>query len=144
VPAEKGGSMSSSQNPSLAVNSVIIGGGGAGMMAAIAAAKAGLKNILVLEKASTPGGNTSISHGIFAVNSPAQKRLGIQISADDVFKDKMAYANWRTDARLVRTIIDQSADLIQWLDDWERNSINKIGEWKNEEKKFGVVFISYR
>jgi fumarate reductase flavoprotein subunit len=105
------------ETESLEANILVIGGGGAGLTAAIAAAKAGVKNIIVLEKAPTLGGNTGISHGIFAVNSPAQKRLGIKISADEVFRDKMAYANWRIDARLVRTIIDRSADMIQWLED---------------------------
>jgi fumarate reductase flavoprotein subunit len=100
----------------LAAEIVIIGGGGAGLMAAIAAAQAGVKDIIVLEKASVPGGNTGISHGIFAINSPAQKRLGLQYSADEVFRDKMKYVSWRVDARLVRTVINRSADLIGWLE----------------------------
>lgn len=101
----------------LSTDIVVIGGGGSGLMSAIAAVDVGAKNILVLEKASKLGGNTSVSHGIFAINSPAQKRLGIKnVDVDEVFRDKMAYVNWRVNARLVRTIIDRSADMIQWLE----------------------------
>ncbi len=96
---------------------VIIGGGGAGLAAAISAAQNGAKNVTVIEKTGAPGGNAAISHGIFAVNSKAQERLGIKLSADDIFRDKMAYSNWNINARLVRTAIDQSAKMIEWLEE---------------------------
>ena len=96
---------------------VIIGGGGAGLTAAVAAADAGVDNITVLEKAGIPGGNTGISHGIFAVNSQVQQRLGLEMSADEIFRDKMDYANWRVDPRVVRATISKSADVIRWLEE---------------------------
>ena len=108
--------MKEAKSANLNIDLAIVGGGGSGLMAAIAAAKAGVKNISILEKVSILGGNTGISHGLFAVNSPAQKRLGIRISADEVFRDKMLYANWRIDPRIVRTVIDRSPYLIQWLE----------------------------
>jgi succinate dehydrogenase/fumarate reductase flavoprotein subunit len=37
---------------------VVIGGGGSGLAAAVAAAEAGAKNVILLEKALRPGGNT--------------------------------------------------------------------------------------
>ncbi len=107
---------------------LVIGGGGAGLTAAIAAAEAGAKNIIVLEKAPSLGGNAGISHGIFAVESPAQKRLGIKISGDEVFKEKMESANWRVDPRLVRVIINKSGDIIRWLEE-EGLKFNSILEF---------------
>ena len=67
----------------LTADIIIVGGGGAGLTAAVAALDAGGKNIIILEKAAKPGGNTAQSAGMFAVNSPAQKRKGIEVSADD-------------------------------------------------------------
>jgi len=96
---------------------VIIGGGGAGLSAGISAAEGGIKDIIVLEKAAVPGGNTAISHGVFAVNSTPQKRLGIDLSADDIFRDRMAYSNWNVDPRLMRLAIDRSAEMVDWLEE---------------------------
>jgi fumarate reductase flavoprotein subunit len=96
---------------------VVIGGGGAGLTAAIAAAEAGAKSVIVLEKTPNPGGNASISHGIFAAGSPAQKRLGIHVSADEVFQDEMEESRGRINPRLVRAFINKSGDMLQWLED---------------------------
>lgn len=96
---------------------VIVGGGGAGLTAALAASEKGVKNIVVLEKALTPGGNTNQSAGMFAVDSPAQQRKDIHVSADEVFIEKMTYANWRINPRLARICIKQSGEMIQWLED---------------------------
>ena len=103
-------------NNGLSADIVIIGGGGAGMASAISAAHEGVKNIIVLEKVTAPGGNTAISHGLFAVNSAAQKRLGIKLSIDDVFQDRMAYSNWNVNPRLVRSALNRSAEIVDWLE----------------------------
>jgi len=96
---------------------VVIGGGGAGMTAAIAASEAGTNEIVVLEKAAKTGGNTALAHGIFGVNSPAQKRLGIKVSRDEVFTRQMSNSRWLVDPRLVKAFVDQSGAMIQWLED---------------------------
>ncbi len=44
---------------------VIIGTGGGGMAAAVAAAENGIKDIIVLEKLKSIGGNTAMSAGLF-------------------------------------------------------------------------------
>jgi fumarate reductase flavoprotein subunit len=54
---------------------------------------------------------------MFAVNSPAQRRKGIAVSADEIFREKMLYANWRVDPRLVRRCIEKSGEMIGWLED---------------------------
>jgi len=96
---------------------VILGGGGSGLTAAVAAAEAGVKNIIVLEKSSTPGGNEAISHGIFAAESPSQKRQGIQVSPDMVFQDELKQAGGRVNAKLIRNFINQSGRMLVWLED---------------------------
>jgi fumarate reductase flavoprotein subunit len=107
----------SAKMENLQADIVVIGAGGAGLTAAVAAAEAGVKKINILEKAARPGGNTLSAGCIFAVNSPTQKRLGINISADDVFQEKMAHADWKTNPKLIRAYVDKSGDMIRWLEE---------------------------
>ena len=95
---------------------VVVGAGGAGLTAAAAAVESGVRDIIILEKAAKAGGNTAQSAGMFAVDSPAQKRKGIRVSADEVFREKMDYANWRVDPALVRVCIGKSGEMVEWLE----------------------------
>jgi fumarate reductase flavoprotein subunit len=103
----------------LTADLVIIGAGGAGLTAAASAldAAGGSVDIIVLEKAPTCGGNTSQSAGMFAIGSPAQRRKGIIVSREEVFREKMAYANWRVDPGLTLDCIDLSGKIVAWLED---------------------------
>jgi fumarate reductase flavoprotein subunit len=96
---------------------VVIGAGGAGLAAAVSAAEHGAKNIIVLEKTNKPGGNSLKIGCFFAVNSPLQKRMGIHVSEETAFHDKIAHCNWRVNARLIRDTIRISGDVVQWLED---------------------------
>jgi fumarate reductase flavoprotein subunit len=93
----------------------IIGGGGAGLSAAAAAVESGA-DVVLIEKRTAMGGNSAMAEGLFAVESPAQKRMNITATRDEAFRIAMAYAHWRLDARLVRTFIDKSGDTIDWLE----------------------------
>jgi fumarate reductase flavoprotein subunit len=95
---------------------VVIGAGGSGLTSALVAAEAGVRNVIVLEKTAKPGGNTFLTGDVFAVGSPLQKRLGIDISADDVFREKISHAEWKVDAKLYRNWINRSGDIIRWLE----------------------------
>lgn len=95
---------------------VIVGGGGAGLAAAVAAAESGGKNIAVIEKHGAAGGSSAMASGIFAADSPAQKRQAIIARKDDLYKRMMAWAHQSTDARIIRAFIDRSADTIRWLE----------------------------
>jgi fumarate reductase flavoprotein subunit len=100
----------------LAADVVVIGSGACGLTAASAAVKAGAKNVLVLEKAEELGGNTRFCGGMFAVDSPIQKRLGIKVSADEMFREKMEISHWRTDPWIVHLYIQRSGDIVGWLE----------------------------
>jgi fumarate reductase flavoprotein subunit len=93
----------------------IVGGGGAGLAAAVAAAEKGAE-VVVLEKRHILGGNSAMAEGLLAVESPAQKRMNIDVTRDDVFRMAMNYAHFRLNPRIVRAFIDKSGDTIQWLE----------------------------
>jgi fumarate reductase flavoprotein subunit len=95
---------------------VVIGAGGSGLTVAVSAAEAGIKNIVVLEKAAQSGGNTTNVGVFFAVNSPLQKRLGINVTVEQAFREKMAHDHWRQNARLIRDTIVKSGEVLQWLE----------------------------
>lgn len=110
---------------------VVMGAGGAGLAAAVTAAGRGCR-IIVLEKRSGPGGNTAMAEGIFAAESPAQKRVMIDARSDDLFKTAMEYAHWKINPRLVRTFIDRSADTIAWLEEKGINLDSVRAQYPNQ------------
>jgi fumarate reductase flavoprotein subunit len=95
---------------------VVIGGGASGLAAAVAAVENGARSVLVLEKQKAPGGNAIFAAGIFAVGSDLQRRLGLEVSADEAFVKLMSYAHWRADARLIRTLVTRSLETLHWLE----------------------------
>lgn len=95
---------------------VVIGGGGAGIMAALAAAERGV-SVIMLEKLGSPGGNSIYPAGPFAVDSPVQKRLGINAPKDLFFKESMHYTHWRLNPKIIRVFIDKTGDTIRWLEE---------------------------
>ena len=94
---------------------VIIGAGGAGLTAATEAASKGA-NVIVLEKMGIVGGNTNFSTGgINASYTKEQARLGIADSPEVFFNDTMHGGRKMNDPDLVRTLVDNSADMVEWL-----------------------------
>jgi predicted oxidoreductase len=67
----------------------VVGSAGAGLTAAVKAKELGVKSVIVLEKQGSTGGCTKLPCGLFAVDSPVQKRFGFHYSADDFFKRLM-------------------------------------------------------
>lgn len=95
---------------------VVVGGGGAGLTAAVAAAENGAK-VIVLEKEESPGGNGSLTTGLFATETRLQERMSLFVRTDDAFKFVMDYSHLEIDARIVRTFLDKSGDTIRWLEE---------------------------
>jgi fumarate reductase flavoprotein subunit len=93
---------------------VVVGSGVSGLAAALEAAQGGAR-VTVFEKQPSIGGTSNFFEGIFAVGSAMQKEKYIAYSPDQAFKNFMEYNHWRVDARLVRSLINRSADTIDWL-----------------------------
>ena len=98
-------------------NLVIVGGGGAGLAAAAAAAEKGVRNIAVLEKRGATGGTSAMASGIFAAESPTQKRQAIIARKDVLFKRIMDWTRLSVNPRIVRAYIEKSGDTVRWLED---------------------------
>jgi fumarate reductase flavoprotein subunit len=101
----------------LSTDICIIGGAGAGLIAALSAAEAGVKKVMVLEKMNKTGGTTIGIGGLFGIESPVQKRLGIHETADFCYRHHMDMTNWYCDGKLVRKWMCGSGDMIRWLEE---------------------------
>ncbi len=111
---------------------VIIGGGGSGLAAAAGALEKGAKNIVILEKYAKLGGNAVNPGGIFGTDTDLERRMGIDARKDDVFKKSMDYAHWKTNARLVRTLINRSGDTIKWLEGKGITFVDLVAHFHNQ------------
>ena len=93
---------------------VVVGSGAAGLAAAVEAAQSGAR-VALFEKQPSLGGTSNFFEGVFAVGSALQKERYIAYSRDQAFRNFMEYNHWRSDARLVRALINRSAETIDWL-----------------------------
>jgi len=96
------------------VELAVIGSGVTGIAAAVTAAEGGAK-VVVFEKQRSLGGTSNFFSGMFAVETAKQRESYITYSRDDAFRNIMEYSHWRANARLVRAIVDESAETIAWL-----------------------------
>ncbi len=110
----------------------IIGGGGSGLTAAVAALENGIKSIIILEKHGKLGGNAVNPIGLLAANSHIQKRLGMDASTDSVFRHAMYYGHWKNNGRLIRALVDKSADTIHWLESKGIKFVEIITHYPNQ------------
>lgn len=94
---------------------VIVGSGGAGLSAAISAASAGAK-VVVLEKRSTLGGNTLVSMG--GVNIPgndAQIDTSIEDSKESFYEDIIVGGDKESDVNQVNILVENALETYKWL-----------------------------
>jgi fumarate reductase flavoprotein subunit len=95
----------------ISVDIVIIGAGVSGITAALSAAEAGVKSI-VIEKHSTyncRGGDNA------AIDSRLHKKLGIKIDKDQIILELMKYCGNKIDQRLLRLWADNSGQIMDWM-----------------------------
>lgn len=94
---------------------IVIGGGTAGMPVAIFAAERGAR-VLVIDKAPVLGGTLDRSTGqIAAAGSVFQKAKNIKDSPDAHYADIIRINGNTSDPVLVRKLVDNAADTINWL-----------------------------
>jgi fumarate reductase flavoprotein subunit len=94
---------------------VIIGAGGAGLTAATAARNAGA-SVIVVEKMPMVGGNTNYATGgLNASETSIQKAQGVEDSNEQFFEDTMTGGHELNDPKLVHTLVNNSADTVDWL-----------------------------
>ncbi|MFZ5969096.1 MAG: FAD-dependent oxidoreductase [Bacillota bacterium] len=94
---------------------LVIGGGGAGLVSAITAAENGA-NVILVEKMPAVGGNTIISAtGITASDTKVHEEAGISYTVEDHFKQTIETGKGFADEKLVRVLVENSSDAIDWL-----------------------------
>jgi fumarate reductase flavoprotein subunit len=106
---------------------VIIGAGGAGLAAAVAAAEKGAKNIVILEAGDRVGGNAVYAAVVgYAMGLPPGGKINPdpQAQKDEKFLSTMDFTHWRSNASVVRAVLEKDADGKQWL---EKNGMDFTG-----------------
>ncbi len=95
---------------------VIVGGGLSGLSAALTAAESGVR-AMVLEKMRFLGGAGLFPEGSLGIGTRHQKENGIQTTTDMVFAKVMEFHHWRCNAAVIRTLLNESGNTIDWLSD---------------------------
>ncbi|NTV89884.1 MAG: FAD-binding protein [Clostridiales bacterium] len=94
----------------------VIGGGGSGLAAAVRACESGAGKVVVVEKLGRPGGNTMLALGMMGANTVTQKRYGMDVSPEKIFKLSMDGANWSVDPKLIKKFVKNTETLVSWLE----------------------------
>jgi len=98
-----------------AADVVVIGGGSAGLSAAIEAAEAGVKVVLI-DKMPMLGGSTVLSGGIvYSTGSQIQKDNGIEDSVDALVDYWMERSENNADESYLRFVAERSGETVDWL-----------------------------
>lgn len=93
---------------------VVVGGGMSGLAAAVQAGCNG-DSVVLLEAGGALGGAGNGVEGIFGVNSPLQKELGITLNPAEVLSDETASTNYTNSGLHWRDTIVNSGNNIAWL-----------------------------
>lgn len=99
------------------IDVLVVGSGFAGLSAAIEAAEAGAR-VLVVEKNRSTGGNSRISDGgIAASGTELQKKFGYEDSPELFYDDMITSGMGLNHPKLVRTLVENSAEAFNWSRD---------------------------
>ncbi len=93
---------------------LVIGTGASGLAAALTAVEGDAK-VIIFEKQRSLGGTSNFFKGTFAVESAMQRAEYVNYSRDEAFRNIIEYSHWRANPRLVRAIVNESSQTIQWL-----------------------------
>lgn len=120
------------------VDVIVAGSGVTGLAAAVTLCEGGA-SVALFEKQRSLGGSSNFFHGTFAVESRLQRERYIDYSRDDAFKNIMEYSHWRADARLVRTIVNESAATIAWLEEQGVEFTGQMGNMPGAPCTYHVI-----
>lgn len=121
------------------VDLVIVGAGAGGLTAAVSAQENGLSTVL-LEKKPAVGGTGNFMEGTYAVESFMQKEEGVKLTKQEAFNELMSYHHWKTNPRLVRAFINETADTIKWISDHGVKFEEVKTAWLNKPNKTWHIF----
>lgn len=93
---------------------VVVCGGGSGIVAAVRAAQAGKKVILV-EKADKLGGNTDYAHAFFPIYSQWHEKAGMPDVREKAIEHYLNVTDHVLDADVVRTAVYGCSEFFDWL-----------------------------
>lgn len=94
---------------------VVIAAGPSGLAAAVSVAEHGA-DVIVFEKSNHAGGDALRANQVFAVESRLQRIRYYTLSREEAFQIWMDHTQWGVNNRLVKKLIDNSADTIDWLE----------------------------
>ena len=99
------------------VDVLVVGSGFAGLTAAIEAGVSG-KNVVVIEKMKSAGGNSIISDGgIAAPDTKLQKKWGIEDSEKMMYDDMLKAGLGLNHPKLVHTVVSNAKSAFEWTMD---------------------------
>lgn len=99
------------------VDVLVVGSGFAGLTAAIEAGESG-KNVVVIEKMKSAGGNSIISDGgIAAPDTKLQKKWGIEDSEQMMYDDMLKAGLGLNHPKLLHTVVSNARSAFEWTID---------------------------
>lgn len=94
---------------------LIIGSGCAGMTAALRAHEAGIKNIVILEKAAILGGNSRVAGCMFSTDGDEQLKQGFLVETEPFLKQTLAEQQYAANTELVKKYVRNTGKAADWL-----------------------------
>jgi len=114
---------------------VVVGGGASGLCAALQAGSDGAK-VILLESASSLGGNSKGTEGLFAADSAMQKEAGIKILFREIIGSEQEYFHYITNALFWKDLMTASGPNINWL---AQNGVRFSGKVDNYKGLGGQI-----